>query len=511
MGWSNAFIASLDASSITPIYTLEVVRVPLGVGDPTFIYSDRGSLQIGRSGVEIKGTSVIPQRWSVSFGGFELELVGDIRPYRKSLIRGALCVLRVSLAGLSDERIAIGQLDQLSGLRGNYRAVFKDFLSASQSRFDNRFSGGKGLSRFFYDTETSTTVATNFTVGDTALRVIDSTVFTKPFVDGVLYCIPSSGQPYFMRWSSKNDATSTLTVSGQASHPSTVSASNLLAGDTLFNAARILAAPYAVFAQLITSTGNGTNGVDDKLPSSYGNGAPLHYSFFDRADAALSQDYIKPSSGSYYQWDLNFNEPLEGGMRSIMDLASNVGQFPVMRQNSFSWRGCSDPTGKYGDKPATSAHIRDDDITRFNSVEFFDGTLRAPFLQIQLFHNAGNTVSSVVTNTNAKNLPVAVNKSRSFGDYYDQSGGNASSMASGDLKRMQIWDFYQWSRVSINVKLKYSVLCAGDIVQLTSNYIVDLETTVTGGFVGRFGMIISMSYNITRRSCNLVIAFPPVL
>ena len=64
-----------------------------------------------------------------------------------------------------------------------------------------------------------------------------------------------------------------------------MSASDLKVGDKVYNAARILGAPHALFAKLVTSTGTGTNGPDDTLPESYGNGAPLHYSFFDRADA----------------------------------------------------------------------------------------------------------------------------------------------------------------------------------------------------------------------------------
>ena len=169
MSWSSDFVAALDAPSITPIYILEVLNVPLGVGDPVFIYSDRGALQIGQGGARIVGTSVIPHRWSVSFGGFEVDLVGDIRPYRNSLIRGALCVLRVSLLGLADERIAIGQIDQISGLRGRYRVMFKDYLSASQSRFDTRYQTGRGFSQWFYDTAISTTVDSTWTVGDTPL------------------------------------------------------------------------------------------------------------------------------------------------------------------------------------------------------------------------------------------------------------------------------------------------------------------------------------------------------
>ena len=484
--------------------------MPLGVGAPTFIYSDRGVLQIGQGGARIVGTSVIPHRWSVSFGGFDLELVGDIRPYRESLIRGALCVLRVSLLGLADERIAIGQIDQITGLRGRYRVTFKDYLSASQSRFDKRFEGGQGLSRWFYDTTTKTTVAHNWSVGDTSLEVVSTDDFTRQdLIRGLLYCIPThAGDPFYMQWSAKDDATDIFTVTGVASHPSTVSASDLKVGDEIYNAARILGAPHAIFAKLVTSTGDGTNGPDDNLPASYGNGAPLHYSFFDRADASLTNQYIQPASGNFYQLDMAFKDPIEGGMRSIMDLFSNVGQWPVMRQGSFSWRGCSDPTGNFGKKPPTSAHIYDDDVISFVGVQFFDPTLNAVFLQSSLYNNAGNTIKSTYTTTSADYLPVAVEIERSFGDYYDPDG-STSSMASGDINRMLIWDLFHWTKVTIEVRLRFAVLCAGDVVQFTSAFVQDLSTQVGDTYSGRFGMVLEVGYNISERVCTLVIGFPP--
>jgi|TARA_R100000479_G_scaffold175970_1_gene128484 hypothetical protein len=511
MAWSTDFIAALSAPSITPIYILEVVRVPQGVGAPAFIYSDRGDLQIGRGGVDIQGTSVIPQRWSVSFGGFALELVGDIRPFRNSLIRGALCVLRVSIAGLADERIAIGQLDQIEGVRGVYRASFKDYLSASQSRFDTRKVGTQYRSQWFYGTATKTTVSHVWNPFQTSLQVVSTDDFTKSTgIDGVLYCVPSSGSaPFFMHWSAKDDATDIFTVSGRADHPSTASESLLHVGSEVYNAARVVGAPFSIFAQLITSTGTGTNGPNDRLPESYGNGAPLHHSFFDVADAQNTSSYILPSSGTFYQWDFVFNEPLSGGLRAVMDIAGNVGQWPVMRQNSFSWRGCCDPTGQSGNKPPTSAHIYDDDIISIDGVQFFDPTLSAPFLQTSITYDVSNTTKSVVSNTDGDYLPMNTEIERQFGTRYSTGGSNMASMASGDLDRMQIWDLFHWTKVSLRVRLRFAVLCAGDVVQLTSAFIQDISTQVGDTYNGRNGMVLEVGYNITSRSCILVIGFPP--
>ncbi len=79
-----------------------------------------------------------------------------------------------------------------------------------------------------------------------------------------------------MKWSAKNDTTDVFTVAGVANHPSTVSASDLKVGDKVYNAARILATPHALFAKLVTSTGTGTHGPHAHLPERYRHVQPLH-------------------------------------------------------------------------------------------------------------------------------------------------------------------------------------------------------------------------------------------
>ena len=82
-------------------------------------------------------------------------------------------------------------------------------------------------------------------------------------------------------------------------------------------------------------------------------------------------------------------------------------------------------------------------------------------------------------------------------------------MAAGDLNRMRIWDMFHWTRITLRVRLSLAVLCAGDVVQLTSIYISDLSTQVGDTYSGRFGMVLDVGYNITNRSCIITIGFPP--
>ena len=508
MGWSSDFVAALTASSITPIYELEIVRSTRGVGSPATLFTHRGSLRVTRASVQ--GTQVIPHRWSVSFGGFEVELVGDILQYTQSLMRGCIAFLSVESRGLTGkELIAIGQLDQIRGQRGVYRATFKDILSAFQSRIDSRILSGRDYSKLFFDTDVETTAAHAWN-NHSYLEVADGSAFTKSSSHrGLLYCIPTSGDPFYLGWDSYDPSTQRFALSSTTGvHPTLGSSTTLQVGNKIKNAVRIAAAPHAIFAQIVTSTGAGTNGPNDVLPNSYGTGVPLPHSFFDAADAQSTNTYITNASGGPYGLDFSAIAPLDNGLRSIADIFSTVGQWPVMRQNSFSWRGCFDPTGRFGRQPATAAHITDVDIIELDDVDFFDPNLKATFMRTSMIYNTSG-LSTVRSNSFTKSLPTNGSIDRDFGFYYNPSL-DEQSMGQADRDRMAIWDFYNWSRISMRVSLKFAVLCAGDKVEVSSRFIVDPYTQPDRTFIRRPAMVLEIGYNLNDRTCDLVIGVPPL-
>ena len=79
MSWDLQFVGALNSRSLYVRYRLEFVGVLNSLGEPFSIEEDQGGIQIARGSVRITGSRVIPQRWSVSFGGFSLQLSGDIR------------------------------------------------------------------------------------------------------------------------------------------------------------------------------------------------------------------------------------------------------------------------------------------------------------------------------------------------------------------------------------------------------------------------------------------------
>jgi len=514
VSWSPDFVAALSAPSITPRYRVRFWRPSANsVGEDVTIYSDSGSLRIGAAGVRVQGTAVIPSRWSVSFGGFDMELVGDLRPYKDQIQKGSLTIVECAFIGLATwQTIALGQLSQISGFRGVYRATFKDILSAFQSRIDTRYSSSLSYNKLFFTAGRSTAVSSNWSTGATTLSIVNASIFEKMTgYDGVVYCVPASGDPaFYMRWSASDTSANTLTLTtGSASHPSTANASNLASSSLIYNCVRIVGTPYSFLAKIVTSTGTGTNGVYDKMPANWSTGAPIPAAMYDQSDAQATSAYLKPSSGTFYNWDYVTKEPLSNGLRDVLNTLANVGQWPVFRQDSFSWRGCTDPTGQFDDVPPIVATIRDRDIVEIESHVMHDPSLSAVYASTKLIYDvAGNAESS--TQSAVPTLPSQGQVSRDMGAIYD-AGGDEEKMAEGDIKRLKIWDLYHWSRLTLRVSLKYAVLVAGDVVRISSDYLYDLSTAAGRTYSNRTGMIVSTEYNISGRFCVIVIAIPPLI
>jgi hypothetical protein len=138
MSWDLEFVGSLNRSSLYVRYRLEFVGVLNALGEPFSVSDDQGVIQIARGSVRITGSRVIPQRWSVSFGGFSLQLSGDIRSILPKMRRGQIAVLQCSINRQGFRNLAIGSLDTISGQRGLFSLGFKDLLSALQTSLDTR-------------------------------------------------------------------------------------------------------------------------------------------------------------------------------------------------------------------------------------------------------------------------------------------------------------------------------------------------------------------------------------
>ena len=182
MSWSNGFIQSLDAKAYKPIFQLRILNLGNLLGMDFSVYSTGSApLKISRDGVAIGGTRVIPGRWSVSLGGFTVNLAGNIRELLMHTRKGAFAELNCSINGGQYERVAIGQLQSITrlGMGEKWVIQFRDLISAFQNTCNTNVgatptpsSSDPPQQPLFWDVGQKTSITINYGLSDTTLNVL---------------------------------------------------------------------------------------------------------------------------------------------------------------------------------------------------------------------------------------------------------------------------------------------------------------------------------------------------
>ena len=365
MSWDLEFVGSLNRSSLYVRYRLEFIGVLNALGEPFSVEDDAGNIQIARGSVRITGSRVIPQRWSVSFGGFSLQLSGDIRSILPKMRRGQIAVLQCSINRQGFRNLAIGSLHTISGQRGLFSLGFKDLLSALQTSLDTR--AGTVFSdtdppRFslFYKVGRTTTTTSTFGGSDGTLNVTDASFFQKQTGSKGIARITNGAIDFYVFWTGSTSTTLTGCTTATYNNKSRDVAPS---GSTVRYCAWLQGEPYQILASILTSTGTGNNGEFDDYPDEWTIGGKIDKQIFDVSDAKRASKEITRSTGADYDIGFAVESPLSNGLRSIVDIFLTVGIFPVYRQDSISIRACTDPEGVETRKtPDLRAEISDYDI-----------------------------------------------------------------------------------------------------------------------------------------------------
>ena len=514
MAWAGDFRSQLDSPSQVYNYTLRF----LGSCNDYFLgtagtISQTGRLRIGAEGPIIQGSSVIPQRWSVSFGGFSVPLVGDIRQISSGMLRkGAVAELLASLNGGAPERIAIGQLRGLQGQRGRWIAQFTDLLGMLASRLSTK----QGELNFFYNAGSQATIA-GF-VGSN-LVVDDVTIFDKDInEDGLVKIIDETNNRVdYWRWSSKVVTSGTagyLVITAHGAWPQQLSGGYNSVGAVAkaMSVARIFGRPDYEFMRLVMSTGSATQGSFDDFPKSWGAGYCFNSNLIDRTDMDQQHGIWDTLSGSY-EIQIVFEEPAQNGMRSLMDKFAQIGMWPAARQGKITWRVCQDPESAN----STAINISDRDIFSIAQHEIYSSQASACYGSSEITTGAQKASASdpdTINTTNAtlnnvRSMPANNKITRANRFIYRLDSPVQTVKASTDLARMKRWDFNVWERLTLIVAPRFSVLCAGDIVSITSRFLIGYSEARGKTYSRRRGMVLGVSWEPGRARCTLVIGILP--
>jgi len=505
MGWSQQFIDTLDSGSKQIHYALNFLAPSndYNLSQGAFVGMNT-EIAIGAADVTIDSAQITPQRWSINFGGFTVTINGDLRPLNggSSFKRGAVAELIMIRDGIRN-RVSIGQLRNITGGRGVWRLDFVDFLTMMQTRLTSKFTEVN----FWYNAgkQAETTASFNFS-SSTRLYLDDITHFEKETgQNGMIFVEDAThGDTDYWTWSSKTTTTAPagyLTIASTGNYPSTAAHDHLHVGDKVTSLARLRGRPDYVFARLVMSTGKGTQGVFDDYPQSWGLGVNWNPNLFNlqNLNAYYAQNWA--TSTGTHEIELLINEG--GNIAVFLDAVLKMGMWPVWRQNELSWRVCQDPNK--ATFFAVVDHITDRDIVSIDSHELYASSQSAVYERstIQIYDGGIGTRSNA--STTVRSLPADAEILRDLALVYRIDNPNQKIKADLDNARLHGWDSKPFEQLELTVTEKHCLLCAGDIIEISSNYIYGLQSAIGSTYSNRRAMILGVRWNPSQSTVNLSI------
>ena len=178
--------------------------------------------------------------------------------------------------------------------------------------------------------------------------------------------------------------------------------------------------------------------------------------------------------------------------------------WPVWRQNELSWRVCQDPN----DASFFSVvdHITDRDIVSIDRHELYSSsqsalyeksTIRVYDTSIPDFVNRSNATTTVYA------LPADSQIIRDLSLVYRIDSPSQKIKADLDNLRLHPWDAQPFEQLELTVTEKHCLLSAGDIIEISSNYIYGLQSAVGSTYSNRRAMVLGMRWNPSQSTVNL--------
>ena len=507
MPWTQSFLRTLDRPAKVISYALKFLQPSadynLSQGD---LISMNTEIALADADVTIDSVQITPQRWSVNFGGFTIRIVGDLRPVlNKSFRRGAVAELIMVRDGIRN-RVCIGQLRNITGGRGVWRLEFVDFLTLMQSRL----TGNPIETQFWYYAGKTAKVTQNFNMSSSAnLHLDDITIFEKETGQNGMIKVEdvSTGGIDFYTWSSKTSTSGTagfLTIAATGRYPSTGSITTLSINDVVTSIVRLRGRPDYVFARLVMSTGQGTQGLFDDYPASWALGVAFNPNLFSVQNLNTYYNETWATSTGTHEIELLIEDA--GNIQTFLSAVLNMGMWPVWDQNQLSWRVCQNPN--QASWFSVRDHITDRDIISIDSHTLYSPSQSSVFNSstINTFNNTTGLNQDVTfSGISIPVLPTSGDISRDLRLVYRVDSPIQPTQANADLTRMRRWDAEPYEELNLTVTEKHCLLTAGDIIEISSMYIYGLREGAGDTYSNRRAMILGVRWNPSQSNVNLTI------
>lgn len=350
MSWSAGFTAALGSDLYTPRFRLEIVQNATTSSPGGIATIEDSSI----TKVVEQKASLNPHTWQVGFGS----MVIDFDERASSLLylapRGAYVeVYCRPVQTASYERIFIGQVAKVTGIRPGYQLTLVDVFAGLRTRAVTvpdelplfKLAGNDGT--LGSGGRTTTTAA--WIYGDATMAVVDNTGFAFDGTLGAIKVEYSGGTEYVAIDAIGGGGVSFGTPTTRIFDGYPITASSIAAGATVTFLAYVEGNPFNVARRIFNSTGAGTNGTYDNLPVRWG--FALLDSWWDHAETNLWRAQVQTD----YGLDLEvFAEQQDDGISWLLDTLGQHAIFPVQAQGSLQLR-CAQPIWASWTQPGPSS------------------------------------------------------------------------------------------------------------------------------------------------------------
>lgn len=407
-GWSDSFRASLADTSRRPRFRLERRSLRDEPGTDWSVGTDPGAgasgayLVLDRDSIRVAGQQLRPRGWSTSIGAFSVEVVsaapgssGAMTEMLARWTRGTTVALMVGFDGTPStqfEQVALGQITNLQRAGVNrWTLTCRDIYAAMTQRLTTTAT----QTALFSDVTAATTLSASYATGDTTLNVASSTGFQRETSGtGALLVIPSSGDPFILRWTASTATTFTVVATNVGGTTRVAAAS----GDRVEELARLAGHPIDILRKVISSTGTGAAGGYDTYPAYWGLGI-AESNFADDDMYRWKNDVVVVASGSY-SWELLEQEEIPDAYAWMSALLSTAGLFFAIYQGQLTIRAGQESTAVSGAQNYLSwIEITDADIIEVESYEAWDAGHDVEYQSITVYAYA-TAVSSGTSDVN---------------------------------------------------------------------------------------------------------------
>ena len=327
---------------------------------------DPQSIEMPMQRVSLDNFTWSGNQWSVTVG----VSVGDDEIVNR-LVPGAFVALSIgdpSYKMHEYRRIAMGLLEEVMWVKYGARLVISDLLMVSNADRAH-------VPENFGYTTTTCSLTSNYTAGDSTLDVDDTSAFL-PDGDGVYTLrLQPLDEPAFLVHAAGATATSFTGVSGARYNTTAVDIATGT-GSEIKQAFRVEGHPADMIAQVLTSTGLGTNGANDTEPAAVGYGLPE--CLVDTADMDVWRPTVDPVTGAiafdlpvWNSADAEETYPdgrMVEGSRSMLAWLGQVGIMAVERQGQYTMRALQAGVG-LGGEIDSGVTIQLKDVVEFKGVD----------------------------------------------------------------------------------------------------------------------------------------------